>query len=785
MLGKLFKLFLILVAMLIGIGTLGVWWMMQPNAGSMDSVKRIREELRHQGYKTELSDFNFSKSPEMLAREVAITNFFDSRGPGWKAEHPNLWTVIGSNTVVAVVREPALGLDYARGPNETAELNWDELREQLRDNQEKVDAAVAAVNSGPIGFNLNSKGGFGILLPHLATLKHLSQVLAERAVLDLHDGKRDTAWIYLLAESRLVTAWYPESVQVSQLVRFSLAGLAFNTTWQLLQSPGWSDAQLKQLQKEWESVNYFKDLPDTMAFKRASAAFSCEWERNPPQTDRFSWGEFWWEAFRHPTYAVDNLRSEWRHQQYLNQGSFFDETNALIFFRERENEYRAAIQATNWIQMRQMPGVTNRIFFQSNERARLQCILNLQEVNLAVQSRSISFLGRAAEAEARRRILITAIALERFRAKSGSYPTTLASLSPEFIPMPVMDFINGEPLHYQLTGDGNYLLYSVGLDGVDNGGIMANPEQRRQQLVDRSLIGTVPEADIVWPLAASAQQVQAKREFEERELATLERSQLKTEAEQDWQQSLNRQSRVPTILNTKWEPDAGDMKFHGRLLADYLSGKTAGDTNKVTLTELLSPRQIMTGAEPEDLTFEVPVRFEAITNVGNLVVMVDAEPEEPLTSDTGARQQEFTASPTGNCRLIWHTIFDPPGRHALQIMLTATTEQGGEFGGKGPAMEITTSNLCQFSLDSATYDVYTGATFHARLPEANGEYSVECITTNGQHLKTLTGTTTNGEFNTVWNLVGDDGQQMHGETFNSVVHIRLPDSGRSQTLKGP
>ena len=194
-------------------------------------------------------------------------------------------------------------------------------------------------------------------------------------------------------------------------------------------------------------------------------------------------------------------------------------------------------------------------------------------------------------------------------------------------------------------------------------------------------------------------------------------------------------------------------EFNGRLLADHLCGESAGDTNKVTLAELLSPRQIITGAEPEDLTFEVPVRFDAITNVGNLVVMVDADPDEPLTSDTGAKQQELTAAPTGDCRLVWHTIFDPPGRHALQILLTAATEQGGEFAGKGPAISVTTSNLCQFSLDSATYDVYAWATFHARLPESNCVYSIECVTTNGQPLKTLTGTTTNGEFNTRWNLV--------------------------------
>ena len=175
-------MFLILVAMVIMLGTFGIWWTMRPDSGAIDSLKKVREDLRGKGYKAELSDFNLSVSPDVLAREIAITNCFDAHIRGVNAEHPNLMTIIGSNSVIAVVQEPTLKLDNPRGPNGVAELSWDELSEQLRENQEKVDAAVAAVNSGPISFNLDSKGGFGILLPHLAVLKNLSHVLAVAAI---------------------------------------------------------------------------------------------------------------------------------------------------------------------------------------------------------------------------------------------------------------------------------------------------------------------------------------------------------------------------------------------------------------------------------------------------------------------------------------------------------------------------------------------------------------------------------------------------------------------------
>ena len=69
------------------------------------------------------------------------------------------------------------------------------------------------------------------------------------------------------------------------------------------------------------------------------------------------------------------------------------------------------------------------------------------------------------------------------------------------------------------------------------------------------------------------------------------------------------------------------------------------------------------------------------------------------------------------------------------------------------------------------------------LAEKNGNYSIECVSTNGTPLTTLNGSTTNGEFNVVWNLVDGHGQRLHGEPFNAVVHITLPDSSRTQTLR--
>ena len=117
--------------------------------------------------------------------------------------------------------------------------------------------------------------------------------------------------------------------------------------------------------------------------------------------------------------------------------------------------------------------------------------------------------------------------------------------------------------------------------------------------------------------------------------------------------------------------------------------------------------------------------------------------------------------------------------------LTQNIRLTESFRLRGPAISVVSSNLCQFSLASAHFDPAMGASFQARLPEQNASYVIELNTTNGTLLKTITGSTTNGVIKVHWDLMDDHGVRFTNDFFNSVFHITLPDSGRSQTLKGP
>jgi hypothetical protein len=66
-----------------------------------------------------------------------------------------------------------------------------------------------------------------------------------------------------------------------------------------------------------------------------------------------------------------------------------------------------------------------------------------------------------------------ACALERYRIAHGSYPESLALLAPQWMETIPHDVINGQPLHYERTPDGRFLLYSVGWNETDDGGKVA------------------------------------------------------------------------------------------------------------------------------------------------------------------------------------------------------------------------------------------------------------------------------------------------------------------------
>ncbi|HEX5221356.1 MAG TPA: hypothetical protein VFZ59_17460 [Verrucomicrobiae bacterium] len=496
------------------------------------SVEETRQQLRRDGFKTELTDFNLSPPADSRQRAEAITNsgfaLRSIRGP----DELQLMKPVGPQVALRVTQlqdipprgypspqsaktgqvTPASPL-FTEEPLVPRSLCEQMTWEFLNHNSE-LDELCRLLNGGDFQFDPVTRNG-GFLLPYLADVKKVATALSARTGLAIHERRLGEAFTSLLGLTQLTTRWQPEPMELSHLIRFSCAQIAQAPLWEALQTDGWNDDPLAALQREWEAAEFFVGLPEAQALERASTAQLC---RNAREDSFVAGYGGWGGALKHLASRIRNspgngLRDlKWfiegyrQQAQYQNVGSYVDEKGLLLYYRDRELETQRALACRTWLEMRAIPGVTNVVSYQSTQPSRMGSMISLRAMTLAHTAEGRRSLARAAETEARRRLMVTAIALKRFQLRHGSSPASLGELVPDLLGSVPLDFMDGKELRYRRFEDGRFVLYSVGLDGIDNGGQMWTWEQLRAQRRTRGgyfAYGSFENTDLVWPMAAN------------------------------------------------------------------------------------------------------------------------------------------------------------------------------------------------------------------------------------------------------------------------------------------
>ena len=143
-----------------------------------------------------------------------------------------------------------------------------------------------------------------------------------------------------------------------------------------------------------------------------------------------------------------------------------------------------------------------------------ETVINLQKLHPGWERRFVfagmmdqvysGYLLKIGETEMARRIAATAVALERYRLRHGEYPASLEQLTPDFLALGCsLILMDGKPLRYRRQNDGTFLLYSVGVDGADDGGdaspLASDTSERKLWYKMR---------DAVWPVPATPAEVE-------------------------------------------------------------------------------------------------------------------------------------------------------------------------------------------------------------------------------------------------------------------------------------
>ena len=316
-----------------------------------------------------------------------------------------------------------------------------------------------------------------ILLPHLAALKRAGRVLHLRALAELQTGQSDQALADVLLIQRLTEAVRTEPFTISHLVRIAMENLMLQPVWEGLAAHQWSDAQLATLDGSLSKLDFFQDYPMTI---RAEAAGYCEMtqylRRNPGQYSRLS--DFYEDRGPEEQFA-EAITTLLMNGHLVPAGWFYlNQLNSVHYFQN----FMLPVQDVSTHTF--VPAVARKgDAYLKNERQhpsignRLECQVSTWLANAP---------RRFARAQNSLDLARVAIALERYRLAQGKFPDALESLAPQYLnPIP-HDIIGGQPLHYHLTDDGQFVLYSVGWNETDdNGVVITKPDLWDQPDVDQ------------------------------------------------------------------------------------------------------------------------------------------------------------------------------------------------------------------------------------------------------------------------------------------------------------
>ena len=314
-----------------------------------------------------------------------------------------------------------------------------------------------------------------ILLPHLAELRQLSQLLLLRASSELELDRTDAAFADVELMLRLADAMRTEPILISQLVRARQLQMAIEPLSFGMRK--WSEPQLRALQEHLERFDFCTDGARVLRSERSffgdsMIEFVRRSENRPQLLSGFGGfaGSTTPGGFEFAGVLMSIAPEGWFDLEHLSFSHMF------------EDYVLPTIDATNRLIR---PGAARRA------EARLAALVSHSAVGLLLRHQFFCGLMLPSISKVAQKLAIAqtaadttalACALERYRRRNGQFPDSLSQLVPEFIAQLPHDVINSQPLKYRRTDDGQYLLYSVGWNETDDGG---KAVQSKSEEVDR------------------------------------------------------------------------------------------------------------------------------------------------------------------------------------------------------------------------------------------------------------------------------------------------------------
>jgi hypothetical protein len=306
-----------------------------------------------------------------------------------------------------------------------------------------------------------------ILLPHYSVLKRVLQILQLRTSAELALGHTDQAADDVRFMFRLADAIRNEPLLIGHLVRLAEVNIALQPLAEGLARHQWSEPQLRALEEQLRGFNFLADARQAMQgerivfgsgvidyTRRSSNRYKALMGNgigggNAPASE-FNWQSMLLAAVPSGWFYFEKLNYSRAFQDYLLPTIDVPGRRISLDACRRADAYCESLSTTPW-----RAGTLRHQYF---------CALLLPALSRVVQKTALAQSGVDCAA--------VACALERYRLVHGQFPSSLGALVPEFMSQLPHDVISGQPLNYRLAPDGQYVLYSVGWNQTDDGGVL-------------------------------------------------------------------------------------------------------------------------------------------------------------------------------------------------------------------------------------------------------------------------------------------------------------------------
>ncbi len=305
-----------------------------------------------------------------------------------------------------------------------------------------------------------------IQFTHLANFKRVCQRLNLQACAELAAGNTDKALADVKLMLYLADAIKHEPFLISYLVRGACFQIAIQPVWEGLAEHRWTEAQLQELQQCFQPYDFLTDLDQSLREERTFGIQEVE------QYKKQGLGML------DDSFDFENIGQTTPHKEFLNlvgrimPRGWYDQER-LKYCTVFDAQMKGAIDPAG---ERVFPGQIASNYLELSRllepsRTSLKSILH-HKAFAAVVPRFLSKLPtKAAALQTAANQAAIACVLERYRLACGQFPDSLEAVTPRFAPRLPNDVITGQPYKYRRTNNGQFILYSVGWNEKDDGGV--------------------------------------------------------------------------------------------------------------------------------------------------------------------------------------------------------------------------------------------------------------------------------------------------------------------------